>query len=400
MIALLCHDIGYVKGICADDNGYKLATGIGKKTITLPEGSTDAQLAPYHIDRSKRFVLERFGKKMLRESGGLVDAKLIASYIEMTRFPVPDDDRHKDTSGFPGLVRAADFIGQLADPNRLQKCTALFYEFEELGLNEKLGYKTPGDLRDCNAKFYWDIVSPYVQEALGYLKVTHEGKQWIANLQSNVFGNYLFADGHRRCEMPRRIRKTKFIRPYIYKNRSTSAHEGKCDGNPMKLPRMPKYLKGVAAVTLLSVALTIFLFRIDVPILHLFELKLYDLRFLQRGNRQPSPVIALAMIDEKSLDQEGRWPWPRSTIAPLVDRLSEDGAKVIGLDIGFLEPEENADPMVPQGFEEALTRLDASRGSARTVAHPGVSERISTTGFWPIQSARPGRPRCWVISFT
>ncbi|MDX2451710.1 hypothetical protein, partial [Desulfosarcina sp.] len=107
----------------------------------------------------------------------------------------PDDDWHKDTSGFPGLVRAADFIGQLADPNRMQKCTALFYEFEELGLNEKLGYKTPGDLRACNAKFYWDIVSPYVQDALGYLKVTHEGKQWIANLQSNVFGNYLFADG-------------------------------------------------------------------------------------------------------------------------------------------------------------------------------------------------------------
>lgn len=194
MIALLCHDIGYVKGICADDNGYKLATGIGKKKISLPEGSTDALLAPYHIDRSKRFVMERFGKKVLKESSSLLDAKLIASYIEMTRFPVPDDDQHKDTSGFPGLVRAADFIGQLADPNRLQKCTALFYEFEELGLNEKLGYKNPGDLRACNAKFYWDIVSPYVQEALGYLKVTHEGKQWIANLQSNVFGNYLFAN--------------------------------------------------------------------------------------------------------------------------------------------------------------------------------------------------------------
>ena len=194
MIALLCHDIGYVKGICADDEGYKLATGIGKKMVALPKGTTDAQLAPYHIDRSKRFVLERFGKKVLDESGGLLDAKRIAGYIEMTRFPVPNNDRYKDTSSFSGLVRAADFIGQLADPNRLQKCTALFYEFEELGLNEKLGYKTPGDLRDCNAKFYWDMVSPYVQEALEHLKVTHEGKQWIANLQSNVFGNYLFAN--------------------------------------------------------------------------------------------------------------------------------------------------------------------------------------------------------------
>jgi hypothetical protein len=55
----------------------------------------------------------------------------------------------------------------VADPNRMQKCTALFYEFEELGLNEKLGYKRPGDLRECNAKFYWKSVNPYIQEATG-----------------------------------------------------------------------------------------------------------------------------------------------------------------------------------------------------------------------------------------
>ena len=51
------------------------------------------------------------------------------------------------------------------------------------------------EVRDCNAQFYWDVVKPFVQEALNYLKVTHEGKQWIANLQSNVFGGYLFANG-------------------------------------------------------------------------------------------------------------------------------------------------------------------------------------------------------------
>lgn len=194
IIALLCHDIGYVKGICAGDDGYLLATGVAGKKIRVPEGSTDAQLGPYHIERSKCFVMERFGKNVLEESVGMLDAELIASYIEMTRFPVPDDGAHKDTTGFAGLVRAADFIGQLADPNRMQKCTNLFYEFEELGLNRKLGYKTPGDLRACNAQFYWDVAKPYVQDALEYLKVTHEGKQWIANLQSNVFGGYLFAN--------------------------------------------------------------------------------------------------------------------------------------------------------------------------------------------------------------
>jgi hypothetical protein len=186
MIALLCHDIGYVKGVCRADENGSFATGIGDGTVKIPPTLTDATLAPYHVDRSKLFVRERFGNNLLSGMAKVIDAELIASYIEMTRFPVPEDDRHKDPRDYPSLVRAADLIGQLGDPNRLLRCPALFYEFQEIGLNEKLGYKTPGDLRHSNAKFYWDVVSPYIQGALRYLRVTQEGKQWIANLYANV----------------------------------------------------------------------------------------------------------------------------------------------------------------------------------------------------------------------
>jgi hypothetical protein len=186
MIALLCHDIGYVKGVCRADRDGFFATGIGDGTVEISSTSTDAALAPYHVDRSKLFVRDRFGNKLLSGMAAMIDAELIASYIEMTRFPVPKDDQHKDTTGYPALVRAADLIGQLGDPNRLLRCPALFYEFQEIGLNEKLGYKTPGDLRQSNAKFYWDVVSPYIQEAVRYLRVTQEGKQWVANLYANV----------------------------------------------------------------------------------------------------------------------------------------------------------------------------------------------------------------------
>ncbi len=194
IIALLCHDIGYVKGICKGDKNDELAAGTDDQLIRVPAGSTDAMLAPYHVDRSKLFVQERFGRSLLNETEGAIDVDLIRSYIEMTRYPITDDASHKDTAGFGGLVRAADFIGQLADPNRLQKCTALFYEFEEIGLNKKLGYKKPGELRDQNARFFWKVANPYIQDALKYLRVTQEGKQWIANLQANVFGQDLFAD--------------------------------------------------------------------------------------------------------------------------------------------------------------------------------------------------------------
>ena len=188
MIALLCHDIGYVRGICKDDKDGMIATGVGNETVEVPPGASDAVLSPYHVDRSKLFVRERFGKGMLMGMVAEIDAEVIASYIEMTRFPVPDDDWYKDTKGYPGLVRAADFVGQLGDPNRPRKSPALFFEFEEIGKNEELGYKRPGDLHDSYAKFYWDVVSPYIQEALRYLRVTQDGKQWIANLYANVFG--------------------------------------------------------------------------------------------------------------------------------------------------------------------------------------------------------------------
>ena len=188
MIALLCHDIGYVRGICKDDKDGIIATGIGNETVEIPPGASDAVLSLYHVDRSKLFVRERFGKGLLMGMVAEIDAEVIASYIEITRFPVPDDDWYKDTKGYPGLVRAADFIGQLGDPNRPRKSPALFFEFEEIGKNEELGYKRPGDLHDSYARFYWDVVSPYIQEALRYLRVTQEGKQWIANLYANVFG--------------------------------------------------------------------------------------------------------------------------------------------------------------------------------------------------------------------
>jgi hypothetical protein len=183
IVALLCHDIGYVKGICRLDRGDIVATGIKDQTVKIPPGGTDAALTPYHLDRSKTFVRERFGQQSLRD----IDAEVIASFIEMTRFPPPDDTGVQDTSGYPGLTRAADFIGQLGDPNYLRKIPALFYEFEEIGANDQLGYKTPGDMRKSFAKFYWDVISRYIQDALRYLRVTQEGKQWIANLHSHVF---------------------------------------------------------------------------------------------------------------------------------------------------------------------------------------------------------------------
>jgi len=67
----------------------------------------------------------------------------------------------------------------------------------------------------------------------------------------------------------------------------------------------------------------------------------YDLRVKARKLVRPLDKVVLVAIDEKSLDEIGRWPWPRTRIAELIDRLSEYDAKVIGFDIVFPEPDEN-----------------------------------------------------------
>jgi hypothetical protein len=180
--ALLCHDIGYVRGICRADRPGLYATGIGDETVEMSDDGTDASLTPYHVDRSKLFVYERFGKQTLID----VDADIIIGYIEITRFPPPDDPLYKDNASYGGLLRAADFIGQIGDPGYLRKIPALFYEFQETGTNQTIGYTSPGQMRRTFTRFYWNSVVPYIGEALRYLNTTQEGKQWVANLYAHV----------------------------------------------------------------------------------------------------------------------------------------------------------------------------------------------------------------------
>jgi hypothetical protein len=179
--ALLCHDIGYVRGVCSGDTKDSYVIDEAGNRVTAPRGASDAFLTPYHVDRGKLFVRERF------RTAPHIDVERVAAAIELTRFPVPDSSDHRETGSEAALVRAADLIGQLADPNYPQKLTGLYYEFVETGVAEKLGYRSAADLAEAYPQFFWSHVRPYITDALGYLERTQEGKQWIANLYSHVF---------------------------------------------------------------------------------------------------------------------------------------------------------------------------------------------------------------------
>jgi adenylate cyclase len=71
----------------------------------------------------------------------------------------------------------------------------------------------------------------------------------------------------------------------------------------------------------------------------ILEQKTLDMRFLMRGPIAPGPETVIAAIDEKSINKLGRFPWPRSVWGRVVDRLMEEGAKVIVFDVFFTETE-------------------------------------------------------------
>src|SRR5512144_951866 len=178
--ACLFHDIGYVRGILNGDSADGYIVDAKGNKAKLPRGSSDAALFPYHVDRSKLFVMDRLSKVKS------LDATRVVNAIEFTRFP-PSHSADDSGSEEGMLVRAADLIGQLGDPHYLRKANALYYEFEEVGMNKQLGYGSPADLTDQYPQFYWTSVSAQIQSAIRYLNVTSNGRQWIANLHSNIF---------------------------------------------------------------------------------------------------------------------------------------------------------------------------------------------------------------------
>jgi hypothetical protein len=178
LVACLAHDIGYVRGLFEDDDEDGFVIDAAGTKVSLPRGASDASLMMYHVDRSKLYVEQR----LLPVEG--LDSKRIARAIEGTRFPAREgQDYDEDAS----ILRAADFIGQLGDPNYLRKANALYYEFEEVGMNRQLGYDSPADIVNRYPQFYWNSVAPHIQTEIGYLNKTEIGRQWIANLYSNVF---------------------------------------------------------------------------------------------------------------------------------------------------------------------------------------------------------------------
>jgi adenylate cyclase len=128
-----------------------------------------------------------------------------------------------------------------------------------------------------------------------------------------------------------------------------------------RLARRFGYARALCVILLVALALL----RIADPA-PIEELRLRTFDTYQRLDprvKQARPV-RIVDIDEKSLAKYGQWPWPRTRIADLIDRLTRLGAVVIAFDVIFAEP----DRLTPGIAADTIQGLDeATRNKLRAL---------------------------------
>src|SRR5262245_20359866 len=131
------------------------------------------------------------------------------------------------------------------------------------------------------------------------------------------------------------------------------------------MPRARKVARRLVRPVLVCLAIALGLICLIAPLtlVEQIELRILDWHARLRG---PLPVpanISIVAIDETSLTLVGRWPWPRTRTAELVERLSEGGARVIALDLLLNEPDENNRLVLARSLAERYRTLGLTRSA-------------------------------------
>ncbi len=118
---------------------------------------------------------------------------------------------------------------------------------------------------------------------------------------------------------------------------------------------MKKWWLNPLTISVFITLISLSIYRLDFFFFRLLELKAYDFLMSTRGVQPVSDKVVIISIDEKSLKQEGRWPWPRTRLAKLVDRLVENNVSVIGIDLLFPEKDDHV------SYNEFLSNLKSQK---------------------------------------
>jgi len=120
-----------------------------------------------------------------------------------------------------------------------------------------------------------------------------------------------------------------------------------------------------------------------------------DRRFYDFGStstgRQPSDRIAVIAIDDQSVANIGRWPWPRDVHAQLIDKLAAAGARTIVYTTFFFEPQTDRGLAFIRRIKEALAALpDPEAGAAAQQVIAEAESSLDTDALLAASIARAG----------
>ena len=105
----------------------------------------------------------------------------------------------------------------------------------------------------------------------------------------------------------------------------------------------------------LSLLLPLLALRVwDPAPLEVLRLKIFDLYQVAQPRQPLMQPAVIVDIDEESLSEVGQWPWPRSDVARMVERLRNAGAVAIAFDVVFAEPDRTS----PALYADSLGDLD------------------------------------------
>lgn len=109
----------------------------------------------------------------------------------------------------------------------------------------------------------------------------------------------------------------------------------------------------LSAGTLLVLALGA-LYIIHPVFLQFIDFKIYDLLLRKRQTQPVTGQVVIVDLDERSLAEYGQWPWPRYRLALLAERIRQQGALSLGLDILLAEPDRTSPVVLRQEFKRDL----------------------------------------------
>jgi adenylate cyclase len=169
--------------------------------------------------------------------------------------------------------------------------------------------------------------------------------------------------------------------------------------------RMLKFLRSAFSFErLLSVALLsgfMFLYYVDPYPVQFLRLKTFDFYQQQKPREIPPPQgkpVTIIDLDEESLAEIGQWPWPRTTVAKLIENLMQMGAALVAFDIVFAEP----DRMNPNNIPDTVVGLDeATKAKLRLLpSNDEIMSRVirksrvvlGQAGYWEKLETKKGPP--------